>query len=84
MLRVYGRGNSSRASRAGCLQGSLAGPRLLNGPTMNQYRNPHEREAARLRLLLANSTTPRVKSRLLDEVEKLDQIAEGLDVPAVP
>jgi len=34
--------------------------RRLNGSTMNQYRNHHEREAARLRLLLANATTSRV------------------------
>jgi hypothetical protein len=49
---------------------------------MNQYRNHHEREAARLRLLLANATTPRVKSRLLEEVEKFDQLdrlAEGVE-----
>jgi hypothetical protein len=56
----------------------------LNGSTMNQYRNHHEREAARLRLLLADATTPRVKARLLDEVEKLDQLGgEDLDTPAV-
>ena len=61
-----------------------AGSMRLNGSTMNQYRNPHEREAARLRLLLANTTTPRVKARLSEEVEKLDQLAEGLGVPAVP
>jgi hypothetical protein len=51
---------------------------------MNQYRNHHEREAARLRLLLADTTTPRVKARLLDEVEKLDKLGgEDLDTPAV-
>jgi len=49
---------------------------------MNQYRSHHEREAARLRLLLANATTSRVKARLLDEVEKLDQLgSEDLDTP---
>ena len=48
---------------------------------MNQYRNHHEREAARLRLLLANATTSRVKTRLLEEVEKLDRLGgEDLDV----
>ena len=49
---------------------------------MNQYRNHREREAARLRLLLANATTPRLKARLLEEVEKLDQLdrlAEGVE-----
>ena len=49
---------------------------------MNQYRNHHEREAARLRLLLANATTSRVKTRLLEEVEKLDQLGvKDLDAP---
>ena len=58
--------------------------RRLNGSTMNQYRNHHEREAFRLRLLLADATTPRVKARLLDEVEKLDKLGgEDLDTPAV-
>jgi hypothetical protein len=49
---------------------------------MNQYRTHHEREAARSRLLLANATTPRVKARLLEEVEKFDQLdrlAEGVE-----
>jgi hypothetical protein len=51
---------------------------------MNQYRNHHEREAARLRLLIANATTPRLKARLLDEVKKLDQFrGEDLDAPTV-
>jgi hypothetical protein len=51
---------------------------------MNQYRNHHEREAARLRLLLANATTSRAKTRLLEEVEKLDQFGgEDLDAPKV-
>jgi hypothetical protein len=58
--------------------------RRLNGSTMNQYRNHHEREAARLQLLLANATTSRVKTRLLEEVEKLDQLGgEDLDAPKV-
>jgi len=43
---------------------------------MNQYRNHRECEAARLRLLLADATTPAVKTRLLEEVEKLDQLSE--------
>jgi hypothetical protein len=37
-----------------------------------------------LRLLLADATTPRVKTRLLEEVEKLDQLGgEDLDAPTV-
>jgi hypothetical protein len=65
-------------------------PARLNGSTMTQFvfRNHHEREAARLRSLIANATTSRVKARLLEEAEKFDQLsAEGLEdlyVPAVP
>jgi hypothetical protein len=37
-----------------------------------------------LRLLLANATTSRVKTRLLEEVEKLDHLGgEDLDAPRV-
>jgi hypothetical protein len=51
---------------------------------MNQYLTHHEREAARLRLLLANATTSRVKTRLLEEIEELDQLGgEDLDAPKV-
>jgi hypothetical protein len=57
-------------------KGSPAGLRRLSGSTLNQYRNHHECEAARLRLLLANATTPALKARLLEEVEKLDQLAK--------
>jgi len=53
----------------------------LNGSTMNQseFRNYHEREAARLRSLLATATTPALKARLLEEAEKHEQLAEGLE-----
>jgi hypothetical protein len=56
--------------------------------TQSVFRNHHEREAARLRSLIANATTPRVKARLSEEAEKFDQLSgEGLEdlyVPAVP
>jgi hypothetical protein len=85
MFSVYGLRHLAAAARLGGF--SAREPRRswrLNGSTMNQYRNHHEREAARLRLLLADATTPRVKARLLDEVEKLDQLGgEDLDTPAV-
>jgi hypothetical protein len=35
----------------------------------------HEREAARLRRLLANATTPAVKARLLEEAEQHERLA---------
>jgi hypothetical protein len=57
------------------------GPARPNGSTMNQseFRNQHEREAARLRSLLATATTPALKSRLLKEIEEREQLAEGLE-----
>jgi len=52
------------------------------------FRNHHEREAARLRFLIPNATTPRVKARLLEEAEKFDHLSgegpEDVYVPAVP
>jgi hypothetical protein len=48
---------------------------------MNQseFRTYHEREMARLRSLAADATTPALKARLLDEAEKHDRLAQGLD-----
>jgi hypothetical protein len=58
-----------------------AGSMRLNGSTMNQseFRNYHEREAARLRSLLATATTPALKARLLEEAEKHEQLAEEFE-----
>jgi hypothetical protein len=49
--------------------------------SMNQYEflNHHEREAARLRALVANATTAALKSRLVEEAKKHDRLAKGLD-----
>ena len=49
--------------------------------TMNkaEFRNEHEREAIRLRRLVANATTPALKVRLLEEAEKHEQLAEQLE-----
>jgi hypothetical protein len=41
------------------------------------FRNYHEREASRLRALLANATTPALKARLLEEAEEHERLAEG-------
>jgi hypothetical protein len=48
---------------------------------MNQseFRAYHEREAARLGSLAANATTAALKARLLEEAEKHDRLAKGLD-----
>jgi hypothetical protein len=43
------------------------------------FRIYHEREAARLRSLIANATTPALKARLLEEAEKHEQLAEELE-----
>ena len=58
-----------------------ARPVLFNGATMNkaEFRNEHEREAIRLRKLVANATTPALKARLLEEAEKHEQLAEQLE-----
>jgi hypothetical protein len=44
---------------------------------MNQseFRDYHEREAMRLRSLIANATTPTMKARLLEEAEKHERLA---------
>jgi hypothetical protein len=39
----------------------------------------HEREAARLRSLIANATTPALKARLLEEAKMHEQVAEELE-----
>jgi hypothetical protein len=46
---------------------------------MNQseFREYHEREAMRLRSLIANATTPALKARLSGEAEKHEQRANG-------
>jgi hypothetical protein len=46
---------------------------------MNQseFRTYHEREATRLRSLIANATTPALKARLLEEAEKHELLALG-------
>lgn len=51
----------------------------LNGWTMTkaEFRDYHEREATRLRSLIANATTPALKARLSEEAEKHDRLAAG-------
>ena len=46
---------------------------------MNQseFHSYHEREALRLRRLIANATTPALKARLLEEAEKHEQFAQA-------
>ena len=44
-----------------------------------EFRNEHEREAIRLRNLIATATTPALKARLLEEAEQHEQLAEQLE-----
>lgn len=46
---------------------------------ISEFRNYHEREAARLRSLLEAATTPALKARLLEEAEQHEQLAEELE-----
>ena len=45
----------------------------------SQFRNNHERDAARLRSLLATATTPALRARLLEDAEKHEELAEQLE-----
>ena len=61
------------------LDGGSTRSLALNGWTMNraEFRDYHEREATRMRSLIANATTPALKARLLEEVRKHDRLAAG-------
>jgi hypothetical protein len=43
----------------------------------SEFRTYHDREATRLRSLVANATTPALKARLLEEAEKHELLALG-------
>ena len=45
----------------------------------SELRNIHEREAVRLRRLIASATTPALKARLFEEAEKHEELAEQLE-----
>jgi hypothetical protein len=45
--------------------------------TRSEFRTYHQREADRLRLLIANATTPALKAWLLEEAEKHELLALG-------
>jgi hypothetical protein len=40
----------------------------------SEFLEQHEREAARLRALLATATTPAMKARLIQEIEKHEEL----------
>jgi hypothetical protein len=43
----------------------------------SEFRNYNEREAARLRAVLARTTTPALKARLLDAIENHERLARS-------
>jgi hypothetical protein len=48
---------------------------------MPDFRNHHHREAARLRSLAATATTEAIKTRLLEEAEEHERIAQLAEDP---
>jgi hypothetical protein len=48
---------------------------------MADFRNHHHREAARLRSLAGTVTTEAIKTRLLEEAEEHERIAQIADDP---
>ena len=49
---------------------------------MTEYQAYHEREAARLRRLIANATTPAIKARLIEQAEAHQRLAEDVEQDA--
>ena len=48
---------------------------------MTDFRNHHQREAARLRSLATTATTERIKTRLIGEAEEHERIAQLAEEP---
>jgi len=46
----------------------------------SEYQEYHEREAARLRRLIANTTTPAIRERLIEQAEEHERLAEAVDM----
>jgi len=67
-------------SRAGLVMGSARF--YVGGAKMNksEYQEYHEREAARLRRLIANTTTPAIRERLIEQAEEHERLAEAVDM----
>jgi len=51
----------------------------MNG---SEFQGYHVREAARLRRLIANATTPAIKVRLIEQAEEHERLAEGFQEDA--
>jgi len=48
----------------------------------SEFQTYHQREAARLRRLIANATTPALKARLIEQAGEHEQLAEGFEEDA--
>jgi hypothetical protein len=46
--------------------------------TEREYRNYHERAAARLRSMAATATTPAVRARIIEQAEEHERMARQL------
>jgi hypothetical protein len=45
----------------------------------SEYQEYHEREAARLRRLIDNTTAPAIRGRLIEQAEEHERLAEGIE-----
>lgn len=45
----------------------------------SEFQEYHQREAARLRRLIDNTTTPAIKAWLTEQAEEHEQLAEGFE-----
>ena len=46
--------------------------------TEREYRNHHERAAARLRSMAATATTPAVRARIIEQAKEHERLAQQL------
>lgn len=53
--------------------------RIWSDDEQAEFRNYHDREAARLWSLLATATTPALRARLLEEAEEHERLAEEVE-----
>jgi hypothetical protein len=53
----------------------------VGGAEMNKsdFHEYHEREAARLRRLIANTTTPAIRERLIEQAEEHERLAGRIE-----
>ena len=74
MLKRYAGGAAARRAASGLPPGPALDEAMM---TKAELCNHHEREAARLRSLLAGATTAGTKAWLARQVEEHDRLAKG-------